>query len=56
MDTKLLIGGRMEDGTEKPESILNPRTGAVILDLPEASAAQVDAAVEAANRAFATGW
>lgn len=54
MDTKILIGGRMEDGTEKPESILNPRTGAVILDLPEASSAQVDAAVEAANRAFTT--
>lgn len=54
MDTKLLIGGRMEDGTEKPESILNPRTGAVILDLPEASGEQVDAAVDAANRAFAT--
>ena len=53
MDTKLLIGGRMEDGTEKEESILNPRTGAVILDLPEASSAQVDAAVDAANRAFA---
>ncbi len=52
MDTKLLIGGRMEDGTEKEESILNPRTGAVILDLPEASSAQVDAAVDAANRAF----
>jgi aminobutyraldehyde dehydrogenase len=55
MDTKLLIGGRMEDGTEKEESILNPRTGAVILDLPEASSAQVDAAVDAANRAF-TKW
>lgn len=55
MDTKLLIGGRMEDGTEKAESVLNPRTGAVILDLPEASSAQVDAAVDAANRAF-TKW
>ncbi len=55
MDTKLLIGDRMEGGTEKAESILNPRTGAVILDLPEASSAQVDAAVDAANRAF-TKW
>lgn len=54
MDTKFLIGDRLEDGSETPEMILNPRTGAVILALPEASAAQVDAAVAAANRAFAS--
>jgi aminobutyraldehyde dehydrogenase len=52
METKLLIGDRMEDGTEVAEAILNPRTGEVILDLPEASAGQVNAAVEAAARAF----
>ncbi len=54
MDTHLLIGDRMEAGTETAEHILNPRTGDLILDLPEASAAQVDAAVAAANTAFAT--
>ena len=54
METKLLIGDRMEDGTEVAEAILNPRTGEVILDLPEASAGQVNAAVEAAARAFKT--
>lgn len=52
METKLLIGDRTEYGTEVAEAILNPRTGEVILDLPEASAGQVNAAVEAAASAF----
>ncbi|WP_149141987.1 gamma-aminobutyraldehyde dehydrogenase [Gemmobacter caeruleus] len=55
MDTALLIGARFEPGTEAPEPILNPRTGALILNVPEASTAQVDAAVVAARRAF-DGW
>ncbi|MBP2236813.1 aminobutyraldehyde dehydrogenase [Sinorhizobium kostiense] len=54
MDTQLLIGSRFEAGTEAEELILNPRTGAKILDLAEASHAQIDAAVEAAERAFMT--
>ena len=54
-DTALLIGNRFEAGTEAPEQILNPRSGAVILDVAEASTAQVDAAVAAARRAF-PGW
>src|SRR5262245_36062245 len=52
MDTAMLIGDRMEPGTETPEPILNPRTGALILDLHEASPGQVDAAVAAARAAF----
>jgi aminobutyraldehyde dehydrogenase len=52
MDTELLIGGRLEKGADTAERILNPRTGEVILELPEASSAQVDAAVEAAAKAF----
>lgn len=55
MDTQLLIGDRFEAGTETAEIVLNPRTGLPILDLPEASAAQVDAAVKAAAEAF-VGW
>ena len=55
MDTELLIGDRMEAGAEAAEPILNPRTGATILDLPEASPAQVAAAVAAARAAF-DGW
>ncbi len=54
MDTDLLIGGRFEAGTETAETILDPRTGGTILDLPEASTAQVDAAVAAATKAFGT--
>lgn len=55
MDTQLLIGSRFEAGTEAEEHILNPRTGAGIIDLAEASHAQIDAAVDAAERAF-VGW
>jgi aminobutyraldehyde dehydrogenase len=54
MDTQLLIGSRFEAGTETEELILNPKTGAKILDLAEASHAQVDAAVDAAEKAFST--
>ncbi|WEZ83026.1 aldehyde dehydrogenase family protein [Rhizobium sp. 32-5/1] len=54
MDTQLLIGSRFEAGTETEELILNPKTGGKILDLAEASHAQVDAAVDAAERAFST--
>jgi aminobutyraldehyde dehydrogenase len=54
MDTKMLIGARFEKGTETEEPILAPKTGGTILDLPEASAAQIDAAVTAAEKAFAS--
>lgn len=54
MDTKMLIGSKFEAGTEAAETVLNPRTGAVIIELPEASQAQIDAAVAAAEKAFAT--
>ncbi len=53
MNTEMLIGARLEAGTEAEESILNPKTGKTVLNLPEASLAQVDQAVAAANRAFA---
>ena len=54
MDTEMLIGGTFETGTETPEKVLNPRTGAAILDLPEANEGQIDRAVKAARKAFAT--
>jgi aminobutyraldehyde dehydrogenase len=54
MDTAMLIGSRFEAGTETEEKILNPKTGELILGLPEASAGQIDAAVDAAERAFKT--
>ncbi|WP_454747049.1 gamma-aminobutyraldehyde dehydrogenase [Ciceribacter selenitireducens] len=52
MDTQMLIGSKFEAGTETEEKVLNPKTGETILSLPEASLAQVDAAVDAAEEAF----
>jgi aminobutyraldehyde dehydrogenase len=54
MDTQMLIGNRFEAGTEAEERIFNPRTGETILNLPEASSIQIEAAVNAAEKAFAT--
>ncbi len=54
MDTEMLIGSRFEKGTETEEPVLDPKTGGTILDLPEASEAQVNAAVAAADKAFVT--
>ncbi|MFN7012389.1 gamma-aminobutyraldehyde dehydrogenase [Rhizobium arsenicireducens] len=54
MDTQMLIGSKFEAGTETEEKVLNPKTGETILDLPEASLAQIDAAVDAAEKAFDT--
>ncbi|HEX8047262.1 gamma-aminobutyraldehyde dehydrogenase, partial [Rhizobium sp.] len=53
--TQMLIGSRFEAGTETEEHILNPKTGETVLDLPEASLGQIDAAVDAAEKAF-TSW
>ena len=55
MDTKLLIDGEFTEGTGQAEAILNPRTGARILGLAEASVDQVEAAVAGAVAAFG-GW
>lgn len=55
MDTSMLIGAKFEAGTETEEAILNPRTGETILNLPEAGQPQIEAAVAAAEKAFA-GW
>lgn len=52
METQMLIGANRVNGESEAESILNPRTGERIIQLPEASLAQVDAAVAAATRAF----
>ena len=55
IETGLLIGAEFQLGQETPEPILNPRTGGLILNVAEASLAQVDAAVAAARKAF-EGW
>jgi aminobutyraldehyde dehydrogenase len=51
-ETSMLIGESFVAGTETPERVLDPKTEDVLLDLPEASLAQVDAAVIAAEKAF----
>ena len=52
-DTQMLIGESFVAGDDAGERIINPRTEETLVDLPEASAQQVDAAVNAAERAFA---
>ncbi|MCY1223211.1 Gamma-aminobutyraldehyde dehydrogenase [compost metagenome] len=55
MQTKLLINGQFAAGEGEALDVLNPATGAVLVKIPEASEAQVDAAVRAADAAF-EGW
>ena len=54
MQTQMLIGAKFEAGVETAERVLNPKTGEAVIDLPEASLSQVDAAVDAAEMAFKT--
>jgi len=53
-DTEMLIGSSFVSGTETPENVLNPKTEETLIDLPEASVDQIDAAVLAAEKAFRT--
>jgi len=52
LDTQMLIGANFVAGTEAPETVINPKTEETIVNLPDASPAQVDAAVNAAAKAF----
>ncbi len=52
MQTKMLIGGAFETGNDKVERVLNPRTGELIVDIPEADLGQIERAVAAARAAF----
>lgn len=51
-DTQMLIGSEFVAGTETRENVLNPKTEDTLIELPEASADQIDAAVNAASEAF----
>ncbi|NQD96375.1 aldehyde dehydrogenase family protein, partial [Pseudomonas sp. CrR25] len=55
MQSKLLINGELVTGLGAAQPVLNPAQGNVLLQIPEASAEQVDAAVRAAEAAF-DGW
>ncbi|MCH4093068.1 MAG: gamma-aminobutyraldehyde dehydrogenase [Acetobacter peroxydans] len=52
MFTKMLSGGAFVEGVGENEIIFAPATGEVIMELPEASAGQVNDAVAAAVQAF----
>jgi aminobutyraldehyde dehydrogenase len=52
MDIALRIGANFEAGQGASEKVINPRTGATIVEIPEATDAQVDRAVAAAASAF----
>jgi aminobutyraldehyde dehydrogenase len=54
MKTELLINGKFAAGRGAGETILDPATGGAIATVAEASGEQVNAAVEAAGRAFET--
>jgi aminobutyraldehyde dehydrogenase len=54
MDLNLLIGDKFVRGEAADEPVINPRTGTLIASFPQASAGQIDAAVAAAQKAFAT--
>ena len=54
MHTELLIGGKFVKGEGEGIPVLNPATGAVLVTIPEASPAQIEAAVQAATKAFTT--
>src|SRR5207344_1959737 len=55
MQTKLLIKGKFTTGKGDAEKVLDPATGKVIAEVPEASEEQVNAAVLAAAGAL-DGW
>lgn len=54
MQHQLLINGELVSGEGEKQPVYNPATGELILEIAEASAAQVDAAVRAADNAFAS--
>ena len=54
LDTQMLIGSDFVGGAEPGGPVVNPKTEDIIVDMPDASAAQVDAAVDAASKAFET--
>jgi aminobutyraldehyde dehydrogenase len=52
LPTELFIDGTFVAGEGEPERVLNPATGALLVEVPEASTEQVHKAVSAAHRAF----
>lgn len=55
MQTKLLINGQLVAGEGESLAVLNPALGTTLVEIAEATPAQVDIAVRAADAAF-EGW
>ncbi len=55
MQHKLLINGELVSGEGEKQPVYNPATGDVLLEIAEASAEQVDAAVRAAMQHLPNG-
>ncbi|MBV4533155.1 gamma-aminobutyraldehyde dehydrogenase [Pseudomonas sp. SWRI107] len=55
MQTQMLINGRLVDGEGAVWTVLDPATGQALAQIKEATEAQVDIAVRAADQAF-DGW
>jgi aminobutyraldehyde dehydrogenase len=55
MNTKLLVNGKLIKGKGEELGILDPATGKIIAQVPEASEEQISAATAAAAKAF-PGW
>lgn len=55
MQTHMFIGGQLVAGQGERQPVVNPATGAELVTIAEATAAQVTAAVQAADRAF-SAW
>ncbi len=53
---KMFIGGEWVDGSGDSVSVVNPATGEVIAETPNATAEDVDRAVQAAKRTFEESW
>ncbi|MDO6683052.1 gamma-aminobutyraldehyde dehydrogenase [Oceanobacter sp. 5_MG-2023] len=51
LPTNILIQGQRMAGDGEAEAVINPRSGELLINLPQASAEQVDAAVAAARQA-----
>ena len=54
MDVSLRIGKTFAAGRGAPQPVINPRNGALIVEVPEATGEQASAAVTAAAEAFET--
>ena len=54
MKTNILINNELIQGDSTPEKIINPVNSELIVEVPQSSEEQVNKAVSAAKKAFAT--